>query len=68
MANDIKRKLRCPEAADYLRLSSSTLAKMRVRGDGPRYSKAGPRVVLYSQDELDAWLATRVRRSTSEPC
>ena len=27
------RKLRAPQAADYLGLSTSTLAKMRLRGD-----------------------------------
>jgi hypothetical protein len=28
-------KLRVPQAADYLGISTSTLAKMRLRGDGP---------------------------------
>ena len=40
------RNLRAPAAADYLGLSSSTLAKMRLRGDGPPYAKAGPRIVV----------------------
>lgn len=60
-------KLRAPAAADYLGLSASTLAKMRLRGDGPVYMKAGPRVVLYDRADLDAWLDSRKRRSTSEP-
>lgn len=38
--------LRSPEAACYVGLSESTLAKMRLRGDSPPYSKAGPRVVV----------------------
>ncbi|WND77886.1 helix-turn-helix domain-containing protein [Thalassospiraceae bacterium LMO-SO8] len=63
---NIKEKMRAPHAAQYLRLSTSTLAKMRLRGDGPPYSKAGPRIVLYDRADLDAWLISRRRRSTSE--
>jgi len=59
--------LRTPAAADYIGLSQSTLAKLRMRGDGPVYSKAGPRVVIYAKDDLDAWIIARKRRSTSEP-
>ena len=61
------RKLRVPAAAEYLGLSASTLAKMRLRGDGPPYSKAGPRVVVYDVVDIDSWLASRRRRSTSDP-
>ncbi len=63
---DVHRRLRVPEAATYVGLSSSTLAKMRLRGDGPVYSKAGPRIVVYDVRDLDAWLAARRRQSTSE--
>ena len=60
-------KLRAPAAAEYLGLSTSTLAKMRLRGDGPVYAKAGARFVLYDQADLDTWIDGRKRRSTSEP-
>jgi predicted DNA-binding transcriptional regulator AlpA len=66
MRENEKRRFRAPEAAAYIHLSPSTLAKMRMRGDGPPYMKAGPRVVIYDQDDLDAWLAARSRRSTSQ--
>jgi len=59
-------KLRAPQAARYVGLSASTLAKMRLRGDGPPYAKAGPRVVVYDARDLDAWLRQRTRRSTSD--
>ena len=59
-------KMRAPKAAAYVGLSLSTLARMRVRGDGPRYAKAGPRVVVYDVRELDRWLASRTRSSTSD--
>jgi predicted DNA-binding transcriptional regulator AlpA len=66
MTNLLTRKLRVPEAAAYLGLSLSTLAKMRLRGDGPAYAKAGTKIVLYDIGELNTWLAARTRRSTSE--
>ena len=59
-------KLRAPAAAEYLGLSTSTLAKMRLRGDGPAYAKAGPRIVVYDVADLESYLANRKRRSTSE--
>lgn len=61
-----ERWLRPTEAAKYLGLSASTLAKRRLRGDGPPFAKLGPRLVSYSKRDLDAWLSGRRRRSTSE--
>lgn len=61
-----QEKLRVPEAAEYLRISESTLAKMRLRGDGPPYSLAGKRIVLYDKADLDKWLADRRRTSTRD--
>ena len=58
--------LRAPVAAEYLGLSASTLAKMRLRGDGPLYSKLGPRIVVYSIRDLEVYVAARRRRSTSD--
>lgn len=63
--SDGARKLRAPAASIYLGLSESTLAKMRLRGDGPVYAKAG-RAVIYDSDDLDGWLQQRKRKSTSE--
>jgi predicted DNA-binding transcriptional regulator AlpA len=60
------RKMRTGAASAYLGLAVSTLAKMRMRGDGPEYIKAGPKVVLYDSADCDAWLASKRRRSTSE--
>jgi len=58
--------LRATEAADYLKVAKSTLAKWRIRGDGPAYAKLGRKIVLYRLADLDAWLADQVRNSTSE--
>jgi predicted DNA-binding transcriptional regulator AlpA len=52
-------------AATRLGVSSSFLAKARMRGDGPRYRKLG-RAVRYAQADLDHWLLARSRTSTAE--
>jgi predicted DNA-binding transcriptional regulator AlpA len=66
MTTPPKKIMRAPEAADYVRLSQSTLAKLRLRGGGPVYSKAGVRIVVYDIADLDTWLANRQRKSTSD--
>ena len=53
------------EAADFLRLSLSWLAKARMRGDGPPYVKLG-RSIRYREGALVQWLKSRARLSTSE--
>jgi excisionase family DNA binding protein len=53
------------EAAEYVRLKERTLADWRYRGCGPRYIRISGRTVRYRQSDLDAWLATRTRTSTS---
>ena len=60
-------KMRAPEAAAFLGFATSTLAKMRLRGDGPQFIKAGQRIVLYDRGDLEEWLASRRRSSTSDP-
>ncbi len=60
------RRFRPPEAAEYIGLAESTLAKMRVRGDGPAYFKVGGRAVFYDVTDIEQWLASRKRRSTSD--
>lgn len=59
------KKMRTCEAAEYLRLSPSTLAKLRMSGRGPVYEKAGDRIVLYDEAALDEWLKLGRRRATS---
>ncbi len=53
------------EAAAYLKSTTSTLAKKRLKGNGPTYTKFG-RLVLYAKRDLDEHLASRRRLSTSE--
>ena len=67
--DSVSDKLRTKAAARYLGLAGSTLAKLRVRGDGPPYSKAGSRVVVYDLRDLDDGLRVTRRTSTRmAPC
>jgi hypothetical protein len=63
----LSARLRTPAAADYVGLSASTLEKLRLTGGGPIYEKAGPKIVVYKIENLDAWLSARRRTSTSDP-
>ena len=62
---DTYHRFKAPAAADYLGLTESTIAKWRMTGRGPRYIKAGARV-LYDRADLDAWLETSKRENTSQ--
>ena len=64
--NTSRRVLRTPQAAEYVGLSSSTLEKFRLSGEGPIYHKSGPKIVVYYPGDLDKWLHARRRRSTSD--
>lgn len=69
-----KARLTTIEVSTYLmeqhavKLSPSTLEKMRCRGGGPMFQRFG-RAVLYRRTDLDAWIndgLTRPVASTSE--
>lgn len=63
MTSNDRDRLRAVEAARYLRVSRSTLAKWRMKGEGPPHHHCGPRLVYYNKHEIDAWLADCDRRS-----
>lgn len=48
-------------------LTQKYLANARARGDGPPFCKPSRRLVLYSVDDLETWLALRRRASTGDP-
>jgi hypothetical protein len=69
-----RRLLRRTAASDYLdkehgvQRAPTTLAKLAVIGGGPVFRRAG-RVPLYSTDDLDNWVASKLSapmRSTSD--
>lgn len=58
--------LRPPQAAAYVGLTVSTLAKRRLYGERPHFVRLGRKAIGYSITELDAWLAECGRKSTSD--
>ena len=65
MPPETARKLPVSEAAQFTGLSKSTLDKLRVSGGGPIYLQLGRRV-LYDVADLEAWLISKRRSSTSD--
>jgi excisionase family DNA binding protein len=53
------------EAADYLKSSTSTLAKRRLRGLEPKYYRIG-RAIRYRKIDLDEFMTPEPARSTSK--
>jgi len=62
---DMPKVVTARVAARYVGLSESTLAKLRLNGNGPVYCKLGRRVV-YRPADLDQWLESRTARDTSD--
>ena len=63
---EAKRVLRAPEAANYIGLSESTLAKRRLYGQPPAFLSLGGRAIGYAIEDIEAWLKSCRRQSTSQ--
>ena len=61
----VKRLHTEEQEAQRIGIAPKTLTNMRCRGDGPPFLKIS-RLVRYDPELTDAWLAERVRNSTSE--
>ena len=61
---ELPKVLSAELAARFVGLSASTLAKLRLNGNGPIYCKLGRRVV-YRPADLEQWLQSRATRDTS---
>jgi predicted DNA-binding transcriptional regulator AlpA len=64
-SNSMDPLLYSRDAAKFLGMSESWLAKSRLRGDGPRFVKVG-RSVRYPESSLREFIKSRMRGSTSE--
>jgi predicted DNA-binding transcriptional regulator AlpA len=65
MPGDLKGSLvDVKAAARLLGLSESTLNKWRLRGEGPVFVRMG-RAIRYCPPDLDEWVKSNRRRSTS---
>jgi hypothetical protein len=65
--DELKARYLPPEAASRVLggIAVQTLARWRCEGTGPKFCKVGRRVV-YSVEDLAAWVASRKFSSTSE--
>jgi len=62
-------KLPTAKAAQYIERSAATLSRWRQTGFGPKYIKLGRHKqsqILYRLSDLDEWLESQVRLSTSD--
>jgi len=57
--------LTAAEAAKVLGVAPSTLAKLRLTGNGPIYCKLGRRAV-YRRQDLEVWFESRIAHNTSD--
>jgi hypothetical protein len=62
---DMPKVVTAKLAARFVGLSESTLAKLRLNGNGPVYCKLGRRVV-YRPSDLELWLQSRTASDTSD--
>jgi hypothetical protein len=51
--------------SQQISVANSTLARWRLEGKGPRFLRAGRRI-LYDPKDIFAWLEANKRQSTSE--
>lgn len=63
-SHSVRRMLRTEHAAKLTGISASTLTKLRLTGAGPDYLKIG-KIVVYDPADLETWLASKRRRSTT---
>jgi predicted DNA-binding transcriptional regulator AlpA len=53
-------------SAAYIGVSSATLRLWRSKGEGPRYFKAGEKLIRYRKGDLDEWIEARLSASPME--
>lgn len=54
------------QAADYLQVTTRTTQAWRYRGGGPKFVRISSRCVRYRKTDLDAWIAERIARNTTD--
>jgi excisionase family DNA binding protein len=54
------------EAAQYAGVSPATLRLWRAQAKGPRFYRAGERLIRYRKSDLDEWIESRLCAPTPE--
>ena len=49
------------QAAHYIGVSDGALRLWRARGEGPRFFKAGEKLIRYRRGDLDSWIEERLQ-------
>ena len=52
-------------AAAYCLCSASLLNKLRLRGEGPDFTRLGVKIVRYTKPNLDRWIAKGKRKASA---
>ena len=61
------RLIRLPEVSRHVALSKSAIFVRIAKGEFPRPVSLGARAVAWRLDEVEAWIAARVRAATPLP-
>ncbi len=49
-----------PKAARYIGVSDGVLRLWRSQGKGPRFYRAGEKLIRYRRSDLDTWIESRL--------
>lgn len=55
------------QVAEVLAVDRTTLKGWRIQGCGPKFLQLTARCIRYRRSDIEAWVAKRERRSTSDP-
>jgi len=66
MPGDAREPLWKPrDVADFLEVSERTIEGWRQRGAGPPFIKVSARRIRYRPEDVEGWIESRLRASTS---
>ncbi|HEX4277468.1 MAG TPA: helix-turn-helix domain-containing protein, partial [Bryobacteraceae bacterium] len=60
------RRYTVAELSELVGVSGEMLAQWRARGGGPAFLQLSPRKVVYSESDVEAWLASRRQKGGRE--
>jgi predicted DNA-binding transcriptional regulator AlpA len=66
MAIDPQNALDAKQTARYLGVSEAVLRLWRSGGEGPRFFRAGEKLVRYRRSDLDSWIEARLSAPAAE--
>ena len=54
------------ETAKLIGFSIRTLQKWRTQGEGPPFVRVSARAIRYRREDIDQWIVSQIRTSTSD--